>query len=236
MKGGLYHMNSSTIYLIKTVIFFLTLSPFLLELIAFICILRYRKYSINISKNTNDFFRAIKLRYTNSTKLEIPIRSSRSFIEKVLLGKDGLMSYIFVLDRFSLFISFICLGCTSIFTIKGHINFTYLITTLVISFYLFRQACALEIHLEFIISMTEDYLDNTLYHRVKPINEQELSIPSLKKRSKNIENKFQTNNTKNSPTDVASSESMSNTDTSAEPSVPAATNHIIESILHEFLN
>lgn len=233
-------MNSSTIYLIKTVVFSLALSPFLLELFAFICILRYRKYAINISKNTNDFFRAIKLRYTNSTKLEIPIRSSRSFIEKVLLGKDGLMSYIFVLDKFSLFISFICLGCTSIFTIKGHINFTYVIAILVISFYLFRQACALQTHLEFIISMTEDYLDNTLYHRVKPAKDQEFSIPALHKRSKPIENKSQPNNTYTCTSDTVlsevSTESKSNTDTSTEPSVPAATNHIIESILHEFLS
>ena len=233
-------MNSSTIYLIKTIIFSLALSPFLLELFAFICILRYRKYAINISKNTNDFFRAIKLRYTNSTKLEIPIRSSRSFIEKVLLGKDGLMSYIFVLDRFSLFISFICLGCTSIFTIKGHINFTYLIAILVISFYLFRQGCALETHLEFIISMTEDYLDNTLYHRVKPVKEQEFSIPALHKRSKIIDNKSQTNNSNTYPTSVLSSEvssdASSDINNSTEPSVPAATNHIIESILHEFLS
>lgn len=219
-------MNSSTIYLIKTIIFSLALSPFLLELFAFICILRYRKYATNISKNTNDFFRAIKLRYTNSAKLDIPIRSSRSFIEKVLLGKDGLMSYIFVLDRFSLFISFLCLGCTSIFTIKGHINFTYIIAILTISFYLFRQACALESHLEFIISMTEDFLDNTLYHRVKPNKEQEFTIPTLQKRSKNIETVSQ-----NSSLDPSTDANNSN-----EPSVPAATNHIIESILHEFLS
>ena len=233
-------MNSSTIYLIKTVIFSLAISPFLLELFAFICILRYRKYAINISKNTNDFFRAIKLRYTNSSKLEIPIRSSRSFIEKVLLGKDGLMSYIFVLDRFSLFISFLCLGCTSIFTIKGHIRFTYLIAILVISFYIFRQACALETHLEFIISMTEDYLDNTLYHRVKPAKDQDFSIPSLHKRSKKVESNPQPNSTYPCTSDTTlskiSPETKSNTDTSTEPSVPAATNHIIESILHEFLN
>lgn len=232
-------MNSSTIYLIKTIIFSLALSPFLLELFAFICILRYRKYAINISKNTNDFFRAIKLRYTNSTKLEIPIRSSRSFIEKVLLGKDGLMSYIFIFDKFSLFISFICLACTSIFTVKGHINFTYLIAILVISFYLFRQACSLETHLEFIISMTEDYLDNTLYHRVKPIKEQEFSIPTLHKRSKIIENKSKPDNTYISTPDIVLSEippeTKSDTESQTEPSVPAATNHIIESILHEFL-
>ena len=233
-------MNSSTIYLIKNVIFSLAISTFLLELFAFICILRYRKYAINISKNTNDFFRAIKLRYTNSAKLEIPIRSSRSFIEKVLLGKDGLMSYIFILDRFSIFISFICLGCTSIFTIKGHINFTYLIAILVISFYLFRQACDLETHLEFIISMTEDYLDNTLYHRVKPAKGQEFSIPTLHKHSKKVENKSQPNDiytyVPDTPLSDVSPEAKSNTDNSTEPSVPAATNHIIESILHEFLS
>ena len=68
-------------------IFFLAILPFLLEVFALTNILRYRKYATNISKNTNDFFRAIKLRYTNSAKLDINIRSSRSFIEKALLVK-----------------------------------------------------------------------------------------------------------------------------------------------------
>ena len=236
MKGGLYYMNSSTIYLIKTIIFSLALSPFLIELFAFLCILKYRKYATNISKNTNDFFRAIKLRYSNSAKLDIPIRSSRSFIQKVLLGKDGLMSYIFVLDEFSVFISFICLGCTSIFTIKGHINFTYLIAIMVVSFYLFRQACALDTHLEYIISMTEDYLENTLYHRVKPVRETDSSKTLPPKRSKAVEINSQENSNKVYPINDVAKEACTTSNNVNSQITPAATNHIIESILHEFLN
>ena len=228
-------MNSSTIYLIKTIIFSLALSPFLLEIFAFICILRYRKYATNISKNTNDFFRAIKLRYSNSAKLDIPIRSSRSFINKVFLGKDGLMSYIFVLDRFSVFVSFICLGCTSIFTIKGHINFTYLIAIMVVSFYLFRQACALDAHLEYIISMTEDYLDNTLYHRVKPVREPDSSKSLPQKRSKTVEIESYDNN-KVYPINDTAKEACTPSNNVNSQITPTATNHIIESILHEFLS
>ena len=229
-------MSSSTIYLIKTIIFSLAISPFLIELFAFISILRYRKYAINISKNTNDFFRSIKLRYSNSIKLEIPVRSSRSFIQKVLWGKDGLMSYIFVLDQFSIFISFLCLGCTSIFTIKGHINFTYLISIMVVSFYLFRQACSLDVHLEFIISMTEDYLDNTLYHRVKPTKEKDSSIPFPQKHSKNVETKSPINNSDIPSPNITAIDASTSSNSVTPEVTPTATNHIIESILHEFLS
>lgn len=235
-------MNSSTIYLIKTTIFILTLFPFILELFAFICILRYRKYATNISKNTNDFFRAIKLRYTNSAKLNIPVRSSKSFIKKVLLGKEGLMTYIFTIDRLSIFISFINLFASVAFAIKGHTNFTYIITILTISFYLFRQCCSLEAHCDFIIAMVEDYLDNTLYHRVKPINENEATTASTIRKNNNKERDNVNSKDTDKKTPLAINKNAAamglttGADTNASDAIPAATNHIIESILHEFLS
>ena len=97
-------MNPETIHNIKIIIFSLSILPFILEIFAFVNILRYRKYASNISKTSNDFFRAIKLRYTNSAKLDISIRSTKSFVERSLLGKGGSINYIFILDRITLFL------------------------------------------------------------------------------------------------------------------------------------
>ena len=219
MKGGLL-VTDSTIYIIKVTIFFLAILPFLLEIFTLINILRYRKYATNIGKNTNDFFRAIKLRYTNSAKLDINIRSSRSFIEKALLGKGGGIKYIFTIDKICLFIVSINLAVTTIFAIKGHTHFTYIITIMSLCFYLFRQGCSLETHCQLIISMVEDYLENTLFHRVKPAKERsnKISEPVMEERKNELPKQ---------PIPLPS--------TNTEATVPVATNHIIESILHEFL-
>ena len=213
-------MTNSTIYIIKTAIFFLAILPFLLEVFALVNILRYRKYATNISKNTNDFFRAIKLRYTNSAKLDINIRSSRSFIEKALLGKGGPIKYLFTIDKICLYIVSINLVATTIFAINGHTHFTYIITVMSLCFYLFRQGCALEEHCQLIISMVEDYLDNTLFHRVKPTKERVNKAPEPIKEERKKELSV-------APVLLPS--------TNTEASTPVATNHIIESILHEFL-
>ena len=214
-------MTESTIYMIKTTFFFLAILPFFLELFALINILRYRKYATNISKNTNDFFRAIKLRYTNSAKLDINIRSSRSFIEKALLGKGGAIKYLFIIDKICLFIVSFNLVVTTIFAIKGYTHFTYIITIMSLCFYLFRQGCSLESHCQLIIYMVEDYLENTLFHRVKPAKERVNKTPEpIKEEHK-----------KGLPVQPILLPS-----TNTEAATPVATNHIIESILHEFLS
>ena len=214
-------MTDLTIYIIKATIFFLAILPFLLEIFTLINILRYRKYATNIGKNTNDFFRAIKLRYTNSAKLDINIRSSRSFIEKALLGKGGPIKYLFTIDKICLYIVSINLVATIIFAINGHIHFTYIITVMSLCFYLFRQGCAFEEHCQLIISMVEDYLDNTLFHRVKPTKERVNKAPEPIKEERKKELSV-------APVLLPS--------TNTEAATPVATNHIIESILHEFLS
>ena len=214
-------MTESTIYMIKTTFFFLAILPFFLELFALINILRYRKYATNISKNTNDFFRAIKLRYTNSAKLDINIRSSRSFIEKALLGKGGAIKYLFIIDKICLFIVSFNLVATTIFAINGHTHFTYIITIMSLCFYLFRQGCSLESHCQLIIYMVEDYLENMLFHRVKPAKERVNKISESPVRELKKEIPAQPVLLPSGNTSVAQ---------------PAATNHIIESILHEFLS
>ena len=214
-------MTTSTIHIIKAMIFILALFPFFLDIFVLIRILKYRKCAANINKNPNDFFRAIKLRYTNSSKLDIPIRSTKCFIEKCLLGKEGMLKYLYIIDKFCLFIVSFNLAATTLFLINGYMNFTYIITIISLSFYLFRQGCSFESHYYFISSMLEDYLDNTLFHRVKPSKEQPIkTTPSIKTQQKNeLEVK-----------------PILHTNTNTTSTIPAASNHIIESILHEFLN
>lgn len=221
-------MNPETIHNMKIIIFSLSILPFILEIFAFINILRYRKYASNINKTTNDFFRAIKLRYTNSAKLDISIRSTKSFVERSLLGKGGTINYIFILDRITLFLVSINLIATTTFAFMGHTRFSYIVFILSICFYLFRQGCSIDTHIQFISSMIVEYLENTLYHRTKPSKERTSAniVPISIKSEKSIDN-----TSTNSPTPKDKASCGLN-----DEATPAATNHIIESILQEFLS
>lgn len=225
-------MNNSTIYLIKATIFYLAVFPFILELFAFICILRFRKFATNINKTTNDFFRSIKLRYTNSAKLDITIRSTRTFVDRSLLGKGGAINYIYILDRITLFFVSINLTSGVIFLIAGHTYFSYIIAIMSFCFYIFRQGCSIDTHIQFISSMIVEHLENTLYHKTKPQKERAsfniMPISNKATEPSDINNKLQSNNPSGSKQDTTSSVNSDAT--------PAATNHIIESILHEFLS
>ena len=223
-------MNPNTIHIIKIIIFSLSILPFILEGFAFLNILRYRKYASNISKTANDVFRAIKLRYTNSAKLDISIRSTKSFVERSLLGKGGSINYIFILDRITLFILSINLTAATIFALTGHTHFTYIISIMSLCFYVFRQGCSIDTHIQFISSMVVEYLENTIYHKIKPTKERSpLKIISNKK----VETLEDLNNNLLTPSlNTKENESSS----LGSDATPAATNHIIESILQEFLS
>lgn len=221
-------MNPETIHNIKIIVFSLSILPFLLEIFAFINILRYRRFATNIGKNTNDFFRSIKLRYTNSAKLDISIRSTKTFVEKSLLGKDGSLSYIFILDKIALFLVSINLIATTIFAGTGHIHFTYIISIMSLCFFVFRQGCSLDTHIRFIESMIIEHLENTIYHKIKPSKDRS----ALKIMPLSDSKKIQTKEALGQVSSINAKDEH-NLDTSA---TPAATNHIIESILQEFLN
>ena len=60
-----------------------------------------------------------------------------TIIEKALLGKGGGIKYLFTIDKICLFIVSINLAVTTIFAIKGHTHFTYIITIMSLCFYLF---------------------------------------------------------------------------------------------------
>ena len=223
-------MNPETIYIIKIIIFSLCILPFILEIFAFINILRYRKYASNINKTTNDFFRAIKLRYTNSAKLDISIRSTKSFVERSLLGKDGSIRYIFLLDRITLFLISINLTAATIFALTNHTHFTYIISIMSLCFYVFRQGCSIDTHIQLISSMVVEHLENTLYHKIKPAKERSPLKIIPDKNAKTCEIST-TNLGAPSPT------TKENDSYSPDSTVtPAVTNHIIESILQEFLS
>ena len=225
-------MNPEKIYIIKIIIFSLSILPFLLELFAFINVLRYRTFASNISKNTNDFFRAIKLRYTNSAKLDISIRSTKSFVEKSLLGKEGIIKYIFILDRITLFLVSINLIAVTIFAVIGETHFSYIIFILSLCFYIFKQGCSIDAHIQFIASMIVEHLENTLYHKTKPSKER--AALKLMPITDN-EPKQSLNNPESLP-NITPFTKETNEYYTRSDATPAATNHIIESILQEFLS
>ena len=225
-------MNPEKIYIIKVIIFSISILPFLLELFAFINILRYRTFASNINKNTNDFFRSIKLRYTNSAKLDISIRSTKSFVEKSLLGKEGVIKYIFILDRITLFLVSTNLVAATIFTVIGETRFSYIIFILSLCFYLFKQGCSIDTHIQFIASMIVEHLENTLYHKTKPSKERgSLKLVPI---TDNVQ-KQNLNNSEASLNDTPSAKEKNEHHVNSQVT-PAATNHIIESILQEFLS
>ena len=225
-------MYPEKIYIIKVIIFSLSILPFLLELFAFINVLRYRTFASNISKNTNDFFRSIKLRYTNSAKLDISIRSTKSFVEKSLLGKEGVIKYIFILDRITLFLVSINLIAVTIFAVIGETYFSYIIFVLSLCFYIFKQGCSIDAHIQFIASMIVEHLENTLYHKTKPSKERaSLKLMPLT----DSEPKQALDTSENSPNNTHSTKATNEYYTHSDVT-PAATNHIIESILQEFLS
>ena len=225
-------MYPEKIYIIKVIIFSLSILPFLLELFAFINVLRYRTFASNISKNANDFFRSIKLRYTNSAKLDISIRSTKSFVEKSLLGKEGVIKYIFILDRITLFLVSINLIAVTIFAVMGEAHFSYIIFILSLCFYIFKQGCSIDAHIQFIASMIVEHLENTLYHKTKPSKER--AALKLMPITDN-EPKQSLNNSESLPNNAPSTKKTNEYYTHSD-ATPAATNHIIESILQEFLS
>lgn len=156
---------------LNTTIFFLitmTAIPFILEAIAFILTLNYKRAAININKTDKEALRAIRLRYINSSKLGIPVENSKSFVSKSLYSKDNPLGRVLFMDRLGCLISCLNLICAAFFIIQNHSERSYPLLVMCLSFYIFRMACSLEQRCNHIVSIITDYLDNILAHRINP--------------------------------------------------------------------
>lgn len=161
-------MNAEIYNILKIILVITAALPFLIESIIWIISIRYKKISANPGKTENQVFRAIKLRYTNSSKLGIPVQDTRSYITRSLCGKEGPLSRLLTMDRLCCLISCICLLSGIAMGLYGHMRLALSLSGTVAAFYIFRLACAIEYNTYLVVSLTEDYLENTLSHRISP--------------------------------------------------------------------
>lgn len=220
--------------MLKTILIASALIPFLIETAVLILSARYKKIAINLNKSQNETFRAIKLRYVNSAKLGIPIKNARGLICKSLFGKSAPLSRLLAVDRFGCLIACFNLVCAVLFIIKNHMEIAYIITLMTFCFYIFRQACAIEYRTELITMLTEDYLENTLSHRVNPAYEEKAK---QRKTTDSAEKKT-------SPIPSSAEPAIEEKETATQTSAPSTNmnnifkkenSDIIEAVLQEFL-
>lgn len=143
---------------------------FAFQLLTFILCTSYKKKAADIHNTNKELFRSIKLRYTNSVKLSIPLLDTNSYVEKYFYGKGGPFHLAYNLDRFSGFLLCTSLITTTALYVRNFASTTRLNAFIVvaISFYIFRAALSTEKQMQLTVSYTTDYLDNTLRHRLSP--------------------------------------------------------------------
>lgn len=163
-------MNAEIYNILKIVLIVAATLPFLIESVIRIISAKYKKISANLGKTENQVFRAIKLRYTNSSKLGISVQDTHSYVIRCLCGKGGPLGRILTADRLCCLISCICLISGIAMGLYGHMRLALSLSGTVAAFYIFRQFCAIDYNTNIILSLTEDYLENTLSHRLNSLD------------------------------------------------------------------
>lgn len=161
-------MNAEIYNILKIVLIVAVALLFFIESIIWIITARYKKISANLGKTENRVFRAIRLRYTNSSKLGICVQDTHSYVIRCLCGKGGPLGRLLTVDRLCCLISCICLISGIAIGLYGHMRLALSLSGTVAAFYIFRQFCALDYNTTIVLSLTEDYLENTLSHRISP--------------------------------------------------------------------
>lgn len=146
--------------------------PFAFQLWTFILCSSYKNAAVNINTTNREIFRSIKLRYTNSAKLNIPLSDTDSFISKYFYGKGGPFRFVSCMERASGLLLCTALLATTALYVRGYADVTRMITIIATSicFYIFRSTLSTTKQMELAIYFTRDYLDNTLKHRLTPSN------------------------------------------------------------------
>ncbi len=151
--------------------------PFAMQIFAYIICGSYKRAALDIHNTNKEIFRSIKLRYTNSAKLGIPLEDSRSFVYKYLYGAGGPFKMPSALDKISCLIYCGALLSTTALFLHDHIGLYRMIGVLAASFcfFIFRNAFSVARQMELTVEFSVDYLDNTLKHRLMP--EKKVSRP-----------------------------------------------------------
>lgn len=163
-------MNTDTIHIIQRILTVMVAIPFALQLWGFFLGNRYKNAAKDIHTTNREIFRSIKLRYTNSAKLNIPLSDTDSFIAKYFYGKGGPFRLITGLERFSAILCCAALLSTTALYIRGYASITRMVAMIAatLCYYIFRCALSTEQSMELTLSFTKDYLNNTLKHRISP--------------------------------------------------------------------
>lgn len=225
-------MNTDIIHMLKRILTVLAAMPFAFQLWGFFVCNRYKNAATNIQNTNREIFRSIRLRYTNSTKLNIPLSDTDSFVAKYFYGKGGPFRFVNGLERMgAIFCCMSLLGTTAMY-IRGHADTTRIIAIIAstICYYLFRLALSTEKPMALTLSFTKDFLDNTLKHRLSP--EPLRSTKSDTPATTAVEKAASVNRQADDKPDILPDIAQTSTD---EKSAYNESSDIIEAVLQEFL-
>lgn len=163
-------MNTDTLHIIQRILTVLVAIPYALQLWGFFVGNRYKNAARDIHTTNREIFRSIKLRYTNSARLNIPLSDTDSFISKYFYGKGGPFRHIANLERISAILCCLALLGTTALYVRGYAGITRMVAMIAatLCYYIFRCALSTEKSMELTLSFTKDYLNNTLKHRISP--------------------------------------------------------------------
>ena len=230
-------MNSNTYQIIYYTINVCVALPFALQIFAYIICIGYRKAACDIHNTKKEIFRSIKLRYTNSAKLGIPLKDARSYVTKYLYGQGGPFKFSAILEKMSSFIYCLALMTTIAMFLRHITDFNRMIAILAASFcfFIFRTAFSVHRQMELTVEFAVDYLENTLKHRLAP--EKVRAINTTNYASKENINAPEIPSSSNVTPEKPSSDviPISQKKKDVIIDIPKENSDIIEAVLQEFL-
>ncbi len=196
--------------------------PFAFQLWIFVLCTSYKRAAANIHTTNKEIFRSIKLRYTNSSKLNIPLSDTDSFVSKYFYGNGGPFKLVSRIERTSCILLCITLLSTTALYVRDLTDTSHMVAIIAASicFYIFRSALSTERQMSLTVAFTRDYLENTLKNHLNP-------------------DKFRTRNNKNDTNDSSKIKdvvpSNSNITKDISETIKNDDSEIIEAVLREFL-
>lgn len=239
-------MNTHIYEIINHAINICVALPFAMHIFAYIICGGYKKAASDIHNTKKEIFRSIKLRYTNSAKLGIPLEDAKSYVTKYLYGHGGPFRVLAIIEKIACFIYCLALMTTVALFLRDIADASRMIAVLAASFcfFIFRTSFSIHRLMELTVEFSVDYLDNTLKHRLAPervrvaaTSTPELSANTTKVTYKEDGKTTEEPDTSNRIPDKSYSDiipiSSKKRDVSID--IPQENANIIEAVLQEFL-
>lgn len=163
-------MNTDIYEIINCAINICVALPFAMHIFSYIICGSYKKAACDIHNTKKEIFRSIKLRYTNSAKLGIPLEDAKSYVAKYLYGQGGPFRVLAIIEKIACFIYCLALMTTVALFLRDIADANRMIAVLAASFcfFIFRTAFSIHRLMELTVEFSVDYLENTLKHRLSP--------------------------------------------------------------------